>query len=317
MHWVIFGIAALIAALGLFLVAGGKLIALESKDFPRDELEKLIIADPPEAEMTLSMPLETQVSSHWTRWAMKLMPGTFLVDGKINGHRASLVVDTGAARTFISPRIAVAAQVSLISPRLTVQHGWGEIPVYLGRLRELELGDLRVHNPTIIVGGTQQVIKLLGLPVWNLDGVLGMEILQQLALILDYERGIIVLRRESLPLQAPSALLQILKEPGPGNLEHPKPIVGCFVDSSSPFSCFIDTGTSAPAFVPPEVWKALGLEGQKQARLQIRLGEIELKDVPAVRANVKHIVLGSNIFQANGVKRLTLDFLAGKLYAER
>jgi len=28
-------------------------------------------------------------------------------------------------------------------------------------------------------------------------------------------------------------------------------------------------------------------------------------------------LIGSNIFQAQGFKRLTLDFLAGKLYAER
>ena len=125
------------------------------------------------------------------------------------------------------------------------------------------------------------------------------------------------MRREPFPSQVPSVPLQILTESGLGGLEHPKPIVECFVNNSGPFSCFIDTGTSAPVFVPRETWQALGLEGQKQAYLEVRLGELELKDVPAIKANVKHITIGSNIFQAQGLKRLTLDFLAGKLYAER
>jgi len=318
MHWVMLGLVATIAvALGLFFVAGGKFIALEYRDFPPDKLEKLITDDLTETELTISGPLEVQGSSSLTRWAMKLSPGTFLVDVEINGRKASLVVDTGAAQTFISPEIAVAAQISLTSSRLTVQHGWREIPIYMGRLRELGLGDLRVQNLPVVVGGNQLVIKLLGLPVWNLDGILGMEPLQRFVLTLDYERGIVVLHRESPSLQAPSAPLQILREPGPGGLEHPKPMVDCFVGGSGPFPCFIDTGTSAPVFIPREIWQALGLGGQKHARVQIKLGELELKEASAVRANVKHIVIGSNIFQAQGFKRLTLDFLAGKLYAER
>ena len=319
MRWIIILGATLAVVLGLFLAAGGKLIALEHIDFPRDELEKLIIANPPEAELTLSGSLEVQVGSPWTRWAMKLLPGTFLVDVKINGRKASLVVDTGAAQTFISPQIAVAAQVILTSSRITVQHGWREVPVYMGRVRELELGNLRVHNLPIVVGGTQPVLKLLGLPIWNLDGVLGMEPLQRLALTLDYEREVVVLRRESPPsLGASSAPLQILREQGPGDLEHPKPMVDCFIGDSGPFSCFIDTGTSSPVLIPRDLWKAIGLEGQKQGRLKhLRLGELELKEVPVVRGNVKYITIGSNIFQSQGIRRLTLDFLAGKLYAER
>jgi len=317
MHWIIFGMAALAVALGLFLASGGKLIALEQVDFPKDALEKLIIAEPLEAELTLSGPLEVHVSSPWTRWAMKLLPGTFLVDVKINGRKASLVVDTGAAKTFIGPKLAVAAQVDLTSSRLIVQYGRRETPVYMGWVRELELGDLRVHNLPIIVGGTQPVLKLVGLSIWNLDGLLGIDVLQKLALTLDYEREVVILRRESPPLGAPSAPLQILREQGPEGLEHPKPLVDGFVDGSGPFPCFIDTGTSAPVFVPKEIWQALGLEGKRQARLQIRVGEIDLKEVFAIPANVKYITIGSNIFQAQGIKRLTLDFLGGKLYAER
>ena len=317
MNWLIGLVVAIVVVLGLFFMAGGQLIALDYKDFPQDKLEKLITSNPLETTLTISGPLEVEVSSSMTTWAMMLLPGTFFIDVRINGRKASLVVDTGAAQSFISPEIAVAAQISLTSSRLTVQHGRREVPVYTGHVQEMELGNLKIKDISVIVGGEQPVIKLVGLPVWHLDGVLGMEPLQRLALTLDYARRIVVLRREASPPQGPSAPLQIIRESGPGNLEHPKPTVECFVNNSGPFPCFIDTGTSAPAFVPREIWQSLGLEGQKQTRLDIKLRELELKEVPSIRANVKYITIGSNIFQAQGFKRLTLDFLAGKLYAER
>lgn len=316
MNWIIGLVMAIVAILGLFFIAGGQFIALDYKDFPRDTLEKLVTSNPLET-MTITGSLEVEVDSSMTQWAMMFLPGTFFVDVRINGRKASLSIDTGAAQSFISPHLAAAAQISLTSSRLTVQHGWREIPVYMGYIRDLELGDMKIQNMPAIVGGQQPVVKLLGLPVWNFDGVLGMEPLRRLVLLLDYKRRVVVLRREPFPSQVPSAPLQILTESGLGGLEHPKPIVECFVNNSGPFSCFIDTGTSAPIFVPREIWQTLHVEGQRQARLGVRIGELELKDVPAIKANVKHITIGSNIFQAQGFKRLTLDFLAGKLYAER
>lgn len=318
MRWLILGIIAIAIGLALsFLLTGGQLVSLEYTDFPRDKLEKFITAETLEAELTLSGPPEAEVGSPWTPWAMKLLPGTFLVDVKINGHPASLVVDTGAAQTVLSPRIAVAAQVSLTSSRLIVQHGGGEVPVYMGWVQELELRDLKVQGLPVLVSGKQPVLKLLGLPVWSLDGLLGMETLQRLAFTLDYGRGIVIFRRESPSIQAPSAPLRLLQDRGPGDIEQARPIVDCLLEGSGPFPCWLDTGTSAPVLVPPEVWEMLGLEGQKRTRLRIRLGEIELTDVPAVRARYSYIMIGSNIFQAQGFKRLTLDFLAGKLYLER
>lgn len=316
MNWIIALGLALVAIVGLFFLSGGQFLALDYQDFSQEKLEKLVTATPPET-LAISGPSTVEGKSSMTRWASMFLPGTFFIDISINGQKASLSVDTGAARTFISPSIAVAAKVFVTSSRLTVQHGWREIPVYMGYIRDLELGDMKIQNMPAIVGGQQPVVKLLGLPVWNFDGVLGMEPLRRLVLLLDYKRRVVVLRREPFPSRAPSAPLQILTESGPGGIEHPKPVVDCFVGNSGPFPCFIDTGTSAPMFVPRETWQALGLEGQKQARLEVRLGELELQEVPAIRANVKHITIGSNIFQSQGFKRLTLDFLAGKLYAER
>jgi len=189
--------------------------------------------------------------------------------------------------------------------------------VYMGWVRELELGNLTVQGLPVLVLGNQPVLKLLGLPVWSLDGLLGMEVLQRLAFTLDYERGVVILYRESPSIQAPSAPLRLLHDRGPGKIEHARPIVDCFLEDAGPFPCWLDTGTSAPVLVPLKTWEAQGLEDRHPARLALKLGEIELSKVPAVRANVPYIVIGSNIFQAQGFKRLTLDFLAGKLYLER
>ena len=323
---IILAIAAITIAIVVLLLRG-QLISLEYVEFPQDKLEKLIVADTPQAELTLSGPGEVQVSSPWTPWAMRILPGTFLVDAKINGHKASLVVDTGASNTFISPQIATAAQVSLTSSRLVGQHGERKVPVYMGWVRELALNDLKVYGVPIAVAGNQQVLKLLRVPVFYLDGLLGMETLQLLAITLDYEQRIVIFRRESPDLRAPGVPLQILRERVPlqqifrgevsGDVEYPRPVVDCLLEGYGPLPCWIDTGTSAPVFVPLEIWDELGLGDQKRARLKIKLGEIELKDVPAVGARVPYTMIGSNIFQAQGVKRLTLDFLAGKLYVER
>lgn len=317
MNWIIGLVLALVVITGgLFLLSGGQFLVLDYTDFPQDKLEKLITDISP-GTLAISGPSQVEGRSSMTRWARTLLPGTFFVDVSINGRKASLVLDTGAAQTFLSPSLAVAAEVLVASSRLTVQHGWRELPVYLGHVQELEINGLKIENVPVIVGGKQPVVKLVGLSVWNLDGILGMKPLQRLVLTLDYTRGVAVLYRQSPHTQEPSASLQIIKEPGSGNLEHPKPIVECLVNNSGPYSCFIDTGTSAPVFVPRAIWQALGLEGQRQSRLEIKLGELELKEVPAIRANVKYITIGSNIFQAQEFKHVTLDFLAGKLYAER
>ena len=95
---VVVGILLLLVS-GLFVWSGGKLFSLEYIDFPKGELEKLIKAEPPEAKPTISGPLTVEVGSQWTWWAMKIFPGTFLIDAKINNHQVSLVVDTGASQT--------------------------------------------------------------------------------------------------------------------------------------------------------------------------------------------------------------------------
>lgn len=252
--------------------------------------------------------------------ATKLLPGTFLLNAKIDSRKASLVVDTGAATTVLSPRQAVVAQVLLTGPGPTIQHWGREIPTYLGRVRELDLAGLVAHDVPVIILGKQPILKLLGLPIWHLDGLLGMNPLKRLAVSLDYAGGTVALRREPLPipLGALSAPLKLVEQEKNG-FRHPIPMVEGFINGSGPFDFFIDTGTSGPVIVPEDVLQALGLKGQKSIRLkQLQLGAIELQDVPAIEGKqARFILIGSNIFYANSYRRLTLDFLAGKIYVER
>jgi hypothetical protein len=89
----------------------------------------------------------------------------------------------------------------------------------------------------------------------------------------------------------------------------------------------IDTGTSdAKILVSDELLPALGWKGKVLVQ-HLQLGEIELKDVLAIPAHEQEatgvklkgavILIGNGVFQSQGFRRLTLDFLAGKLYAER
>jgi len=176
--------------------------------------------------------------------------------------------------------------------------------------------------------GLQPTLKLLSLPVYHLDGFLGIDLLKHLAIELNLQKGTITFSREPLSirakaLSAPLQLQEIEQQIGEQKGLRTVPIVEGFISGRGPFHFFIDTGTSAPALVGEEIWQSLGLGEDKEATLEgVQLGEITLEKVPAAKGSGAEfwrnvILLGNNIFLTNGYKRLALDFLAGKLYAER
>ena len=154
----------------------------------------------------------------------------------------------------------MAAQLLLTGLGPTAQHLQTDVPSYLGRIYSY---------------GCRFGIWM-GSWVWNL--------LHRLVLTLDYERKVVTFRREPMSAQVPSAPLQILKRQSPEGLEILEPIVECSISGFGPFPCFIDTGTSAPVFVQAEIWQTLGLEDQKQARLEVKLGEVRAKRNPRYKS---------------------------------
>lgn len=283
----------------------------------------------PAGEMELSGALKAMTNSSWL--ARKFLPGTFLVNVEVNSRKVSLVIDTGSGFTVLSPQAALGAKVTLKeTDKVGKAIHWGkEVPIYSGRIRELRIEGLVARNVPIGVLGLQPTLKLLSLPVYHLDGFLGIDLLKHLAIDLDLQKGIITFSRGPLPMEAkvvPSASLQlqeIEQQIDEQRGVRVVPIVEGVIDDRGPFQFFIDTGTSAPALVGEEVWQALGLGEDKKVTLEgVQLGTVSLEKVPAVKGSGAEfwkdvILLGNNIFLANGYKHLTLDFLAGKLYAER
>jgi predicted aspartyl protease len=319
---VIIAAVLMLAMIGLALKARGCLLALEYIDFPVDQLEKSLrrVENPPK-EVKIEGPNEVTVRSLWTWLAMKIYPGAFLIPMRANGVRASFLLDTGAALTTVSPKVAIASQAVLMQRGPTILIEGQEALTYLGRLPTLEIAGLKLHEVPIIVLNKQLVLKILGIPLWSLDGFFGMEPLRHMVISLDYRRGDVSFRRNpSLP-GALSADLKLL-EREVGGLKGWIPIVEGFVEGAGPFPCFIDTGGSAIAGVGDDLLQQLGWPEVHHIS-KIQLGDIELKDVPAISGkrggrSIKGVILiGSGLFQSQGFRRLTLDFLAGKLYAER
>ncbi|MDW8031792.1 MAG: retropepsin-like aspartic protease [Candidatus Bipolaricaulota bacterium] len=247
----------------------------------------------------------------------------FLIPAQVNGMRASFLIDTGAALTTLGPRTAVSSGVLLTRRVADVLIEGQETPTYVGWLHELQVNGLKFRGVPVLVLGKQLVLKLLGIPIWSLDGFLGMEPLRHVALTLDYEHGTALFQRTPYmpPSSALSADLKLVEQEWSG-IKTVTPIVEGFVEGSGPFPCFIDTGGSAIMGIGDDLIPRLGWQEGRRIR-QITLGAIELRDIPAIsgkaggRRLTGIILVGSGVFQAQGFKRVTLDFLAGKLYAER
>jgi predicted aspartyl protease len=320
LEWVIIGVVFLI--LGALLTrSGGRFISYEFDYFPEERLKGLIGSGATEGEIELRGALEVTTSARWYQLSRRFFPGILLVDAKVNGRKVSLVLDTGSNITVLAPQVAVEAGI-VLSDKRGKSLMWGrEVPIYLGYAQELKLGNLAAHNVPVVVCGSIPTFKLLGIPMYHDDDFLGMNLLQHLAIHLDLLSGAVTFSREPLPSKGPSAPLHVIKEPQDG-LPAPLPIVEGFIGDSGPFSFLFDTGASEPVLVGEEIWQALGLGEEKKVTLErVQLGEIELHNVPAIRDRAEHrrkiILLGNNVLLANGYKRLTLDFLAEKLYAER
>jgi len=314
-------------AVGLFFWSGGRIITIEYEDFPQNEPEKL---RPPEkgtfGELIFTGPLKFEARSRWTQWAMRLFPGHFMVDAKVDSRKVTLLVDTGAALTVLSPKVATAAHASLMAVGPEITHWQQKIPTYLGYVQELEISGLKAYHVPVLILGKQPVLKLLGLPVYRVDGLLGMSLMEKLAVTLDWRTGTVTFHREPLSLEVPSAPLRLFEQELHG-FKILSPIVDGFLDEAGPYMILIDTGASpAEILVSDELLEALGWKGRVLVR-HLKLGEIELKDVPAIPAREREatgvklkgpvMLIGGGFFQAQGIKRLTLDFLGGKLYAER
>jgi predicted aspartyl protease len=93
----------------------------------------------------------------------------FQVDAGINGHPTTLIVDTGASTTLIAEPVASASAVSLLPLKVHVHDTTADmIPINIGRLKELNLGNFRIPDAEVVIG---RIVKEAG------GGLLGEEYL--------------------------------------------------------------------------------------------------------------------------------------------
>ena len=286
------------------------------EDFPAEELDRLLLPDFPLPNPRLEGPSSADLEASGSGGTQSHL----FVEAAVNGVPASLLIDTGASRTLLFPRLASRAQVGLAPVRAVARLLNETVPFNLGELRDLRIGPLSMKNFQVFVARKQLIRAPHGLDPEPMDGMLGLDFLRRFAVTLDYGRRTVLFRRESVPAPdgSTSAPLQVRKSWGPFGLTGWTPQMECRIDGAGPHECIFDSGASSEGVVVPrETWTRLGFGREEERRIRLSLGAIELTDVPARPWNGDVVQFGSSVLIAAGRSRVTLDFLAGRFILER
>jgi hypothetical protein len=120
-----------------------------------------VIASPQEQSRTFTVPFHS-------------VRGMILLDGIANGHPVSLLFDTGANNTILSPQAAGLDAVQLRALQAT-NAGTGAEGDYIAREADLRLAERDWISQRVLVMDLGDVNKRMGTRV---DGILGEDILQ-------------------------------------------------------------------------------------------------------------------------------------------
>jgi hypothetical protein len=109
-----------------------------------------------------------------------------VVDATINGRSsAKLILDTGADRTVIKPRVLEAAGVSLTQgPTGEIRGATGTASVQAAAIDSLEVGGAKVTRLLVIAHDIEQAA---------VDGLLGRDFLDQFRVSIDSDTGVVTL----------------------------------------------------------------------------------------------------------------------------
>jgi hypothetical protein len=279
------------------------------EEFPEEELDRLVLREFPLPNPQLDGPASAGLEAS----AAGGSESHLFVKAEVNGVPAALLIDTGASRTLLFPRLASRARVVLAPVRAEARLLDEPVPFNLGELRELRVGPLSMRNFQVFVARKQ----LLRGPE-PMDGMLGLDFLRRFAVTLDYGRRTVVFRRDAVPAPETSAPLAVRKSWGPFGLTGWTPQLQCRLDGAGPHDGIFDSGaSSAGVVVPREIWTRLGFGREEERRIRLSLGSIELPDVPARPWDGDVVQFGPAVLLAAGASRVTLDFLAGRFILEK
>ncbi len=127
--------------------------------------------------------------------------GTPAVRVRINGKEYEFWLDTGSSMTVLSSRVASEAKVPIVSPdTLTVRTFQGSAPVLPAAVKRMEIGSIVFANVSAMVmdaslmrlraGGDGSAGQGL-----RVDGIIGWDIIRQLDIVMDFQNGIVTIRR--------------------------------------------------------------------------------------------------------------------------
>ncbi|MEM0998289.1 MAG: retropepsin-like aspartic protease [Bacteroidota bacterium] len=209
-----------------------------------------------------------------------------LVEVKVNGVSHWFWVDTGAGVTVLSSRIAQAVGIAPLGGYAEIgtstrHRVWGRPAV----IDSLEIGGFCARNqPAVILRKRDLALRLFGIPLLRIDGIVGWPLLRELDVELNVPGRTLTLR-PSQPDPADSPQIGWYWQP--------------FVEVATPPGCTLrlklDTG-SAKTFFHPSAYPKLGVVPRNQTRT-LRTGVGATKLMRTDQLERVRLVLGEQLVE--------------------
>ena len=146
---------------------------------------RIAVPSAPVSELSAPEPARPEAGSGTT---IRYTPGDkIIVDAKVNGSTSTrLLLDTGADRTLISPRVLVAAGASLTRGTVAgrLQGATGSADIEAVAIESLEVGQARVGQMLVVSHDIDQS---------DIDGLLGRDFLDQFKVTIDSADGVVTI----------------------------------------------------------------------------------------------------------------------------
>lgn len=122
--------------------------------------------------------------------------GTPVIEVKINGITKRFMIDTGFSHTAISKKAAKEIQIESRNEGFKVNDSNNKSKhADIAYIEDFKLGDLSIYNQPVII--TDLSLKFMGITVYNIDGVIGWDILQRMKVKISWKDKYITLSKPS------------------------------------------------------------------------------------------------------------------------
>lgn len=202
-----------------------------------------------------------------------------LVEVRLDGKGPfTMIFDTGGAN-IITPSVQKALSLRTLSKGTETGAGEKEVESGTVRIRKMRLGAFSLHNQAFEVLDLDAIKRAFGFK--NLDGIVGLELLQQKQVTVNFDRMRLEVRDFTTPL--PNAL--------PFELVGDKPVVEGSI-AGIPAKIMIDTGDRSNLTLFRNFAEASGLAAKFAASQELITGMGVGGPIPGKVATVEKVALG-------------------------